>query len=1181
MANQDDSSKLNLNDITRDFIQIHQDINTRSAIALGTSVAIAVGVMAVLGRFVFSFAPSVSLMGYLFLFLFSIPLILTYTERIEAIGSPGGLYGLVRKYHGLTMSFMVGWLELAGYAAVMAILARTIAIYGLTLYASIGGTANISVVWTTIGVIVFLVLFNLTGWHSSRKLNTVFVFVGLLLLVGLAVYSLFNHIGNVRLVSSALKSIKPLQLSAMLFSSFWGILLVFGLRHRIIRSGQRSMISLNVVIMLILAVVGALLSIAVIPSGMVTSTGSFLSVNTYSAIVFTGNQVFTAIIAVFTLFLAFIGLERSLQASVETMTMMTNDAFFPQKFNYRFRKHILPPLLIVSILAIILIYFAETLIIVGVAAAFLLAATILIHVPDVLRPEPRLPRERRFKLPYHPLFPALTVLVATIVMVNLKLDVLKWAGGWTVFGIAVLSIYSYRRALKKRGATRTFGDEEELVGQTMMRAELPEGPILMALIRNVDDLEEMIRIGGKLAKRMQATLVVMQIIEVPYDITERERQKQGEAAWRALSERIQEIDPGIEGLAIRPMVRLTHKLIRGVINAAQEVLPKLMLVPPDFASDDPAENIEEYDSILRQAPGDIIFLSDFPPLDEIRHISVLIGTGNQSHGTLFLAEALVPDDGIIEVIHILEPGIKPEDRDARLKRIHELLEQHELGPDRAKITILEDVSLEDAVAELVGDTDLLILGAAKNFMSRRATFGGINAYIFQNTTVPIMLVRVYEKIRFAWLSQLWETLTRPLPKLTIIEREEVAQDILNGAAPSIDFFVLILLSSGIALYGLLQNSGAVIIGAMLVAPLMSPIIALGMSMVRGDLKTLGTAAQTTAQGVLVAISVGAVLTFFSPIRGTTNEILSRVSPNLLDLGIAFLSGAAGGYAMTRRNIAAALPGVAIAAALVPPLAVVGYGFATADLGIATGALMLFLTNLVAIVLAASLVFLALDFLTPEKQTWHEVMRGLRITAVFLVLVIIVLGTVTFKTVSDQSKQRAIENVLSQSLYSKNFEPLDVQISGSRKGYRIKATVLSFDEPLTSQEIDQLGQDLEEAVGAPVSLDLKSIPAHEGALNFATIVTTTEIEETVRKIIEEQELPVDVLSVEAESLPAGYSVTLAVMEYKPQTVTQELVNQLEATLAEKYNSPFKIVVYSVPVERLEIEPTPTVTPTPAP
>ena len=229
----------------------------------------------------------------------------------------------------------------------------------------------------------------------------------------------------------------------------------------------------------------------------------------------------------------------------------------------------------------------------------------------------------------------------------------------------------------------------------------------------------------------------------------------------------------------------------------------------------------------------------------------------------------------------------------------------------------------------------------------------------------------------------------------------------NAAVPNIDFFVLIVLSSTIATLGLLQNSAAVIIGAMLVAPLMSPILAIAMGMVLGEFRVLRTAFEATLKGVLLAIFVAMIMTFISPIEADTLEIVVRTTPNVLDLVIALASGAAAGYAISRQELSAALPGVAIAAALVPPLGVVGYGIATSQLQIASGALLLFTTNLIAIVFAASLIFLALGF-HPTHAGVGGLVRGLQITSLFLVIILLVLGTTTFVTTRNLSRQQQIE-----------------------------------------------------------------------------------------------------------------------------------------------------------------------------
>lgn len=171
---------------------------------------------------------------------------------------------------------------------------------------------------------------------------------------------------------------------------------------------------------------------------------------------------------------------------------------------------------------------------------------------------------------------------------------------------------------------------------------------------------------------------------------------------------------------------------------------------------------------------------------------------------------------------------------------------------------------------------------------------------------------------------------------------------------SVGYMLMCGLSAGIAALGLLQSSTAVVIGAMLVSPLMTPIVALGFAFASLDGRRIREAARVVAIGALIGIVIGALLTWISPIRNATPEILARTEPTLLDLAVALLSGIAGGYAIVREKGGTAI-GVAIATALMPPLAVVGYGIGVWRLDYAGGAFLLFLTNLAAIAFAIGLI----------------------------------------------------------------------------------------------------------------------------------------------------------------------------------------------------------------------------------
>ncbi len=199
------------------------------------------------------------------------------------------------------------------------------------------------------------------------------------------------------------------------------------------------------------------------------------------------------------------------------------------------------------------------------------------------------------------------------------------------------------------------------------------------------------------------------------------------------------------------------------------------------------------------------------------------------------------------------------------------------------------------------------------------------------------------------------------------------------------YWLQILFAAGIATLGLALNSPAVIIGAMLISPLMGPILAGGLAFASGDL-ILGLRANfSLLLSCLAAVAFSVLLVGLLPFKEMTNEIAARTQPTTLDLVVALFSGAIGSMAICRevKGVVTSIPGVAIAVALMPPLCVVGYGVGVAvslngaeGMRVARGGGLLFLTNLVAITFTAMLVFLALHIDTKEvRERVREWRRG--------------------------------------------------------------------------------------------------------------------------------------------------------------------------------------------------------------
>lgn len=201
-----------------------------------------------------------------------------------------------------------------------------------------------------------------------------------------------------------------------------------------------------------------------------------------------------------------------------------------------------------------------------------------------------------------------------------------------------------------------------------------------------------------------------------------------------------------------------------------------------------------------------------------------------------------------------------------------------------------------------------------------------------------------------------ELLQETVPQMEREVRLDLVQRVQSNSLWDFDFRALTWLATVIASVGLLQDSAAVIIGAMLVAPLMTPMLGMGLAMVQGNPRLVRAATSSVVAGMATAFLLALVLGLIVPgFYVPTPEMLKRNWPGMLDLFVAFVSGLAAAYSSSRPNLLAALPGVAIAASLVPPIATSGLALALSDYDLVGGAMLLFLTNRVAIVLAAAVV----------------------------------------------------------------------------------------------------------------------------------------------------------------------------------------------------------------------------------
>ncbi len=323
-------------------------------------------------------------------------------------------------------------------------------------------------------------------------------------------------------------------------------------------------------------------------------------------------------------------------------------------------------------------------------------------------------------------------------------------------------------------------------------------------------------------------------------------------------------------------------------------------------------------------------------------------------------------------------------------------------------------------------------------------------------------------------------------------RAQVLDQLRRASSPDFDFFLLVFLSTCIATFGLLTNSAAVVIGAMLVAPLMSPILGLSLASVAGEHRMFERAAGGLARGVLLTIALSALLSWlaqllpFDVLAVLPVEIVARTRPSLFDLGIALAGGAAASYALAQPDMSAALPGVAIATALVPPLCTVGVGLSLMDPNIFLGALLLFVTNLVAISFAGIVVFALLGFRPRyQEERIFGLPRHFVISITLVLLVAIPLVWLSLRLVSQSRDQQA-----AQALQTRAYQVVkEALVTFPRTQLVAVETSRDKDSPdnlhllitVRSSELPSYARvlNLQEAVASrlqmPVSIELVNVP----------------------------------------------------------------------------------------------------------
>jgi len=532
--------------------------------------------------------------------------------------------------------------------------------------------------------------------------------------------------------------------------------------------------------------------------------------------------------------------------------------------------------------------------------------------------------------------------------------------------------------------------------------------------------------------------------------------------------------------------RTAHNLSGAIREVVGELKPDILVLTwrrpiGPFSSDEDVD----LQSLLIDVPCDLVVWRghDHPPAP--RRVLIPSAGGPNASLAMQLADALADAyEGELTVLSVLPTSADEaaiSEKQASIKRdLGKRLEKTDIAAEEIHINLVQSRSPVDGILDAAasGEYDLMMIGASREGVLHRLVFGEIPEKVALQAQIPVLVIKRPLSRTVTLVRKAWEGVSSRAPRLTESEKIDAYREIRRNARPDIDFYTMMALSTAIATLGVLLDSAAVVIGAMLVAPLMSAIIPLGLGVVQGDARLLRLAAKSTIRGVLIAVMIALVIGVIVPGERVTAEMASRASPSLLDLGVALASGAAAAYALSRKDMSASLPGVAIAVALVPPLAVVGLALAQSEWRIAGGASLLFATNLVAIAAMGGFVFLLLGF-QPEPGRRERMLVFTRMWELLIVLLLLItlpLAWLTITSFGEAKLQNTLEQTLVQELNKVGgVEFREYETSVGEDGVLYVSVEVESTRTMRHQDSVELQERLVEIIKRPIALELKVIP----------------------------------------------------------------------------------------------------------
>ena len=763
-------------------------------------------------------------------------------------------------------------------------------------------------------------------------------------------------------------------------------------------------------------------------------------------------------------------LSQALSLVVRQLFLMSRDGFLPAwlgRVDYR-RKAPIPAIALAGLIVLPVVWLPASAV---SRVAGLLYLVVLISVNVALARRPRdVPQATgaappTFALPAHPWVPSIVVAVDLLTIALWDQQGIVYALGCLAAGGLIYLVYGRRRYERSHEGVTVFRTSDgERTGADYS---------VLVPIANPATAGALLRFAGHLAQANGGEVIALRVEVVPEPLPLEAGRRRGRAGHTLLDEAMALGNE--ENWPLRTVTRVARTVADGILTTAADENANLILTGwrgPVRTRETSLGSV--LNGVLRDAPCDVLILRG-EGMSLPKRILVPSAGGPHARAAARLGLLLAgSSDGVVTLLSVLSGPATEEQTEERRR----LLADTVAGLDataRVEQRLVRAPSAAEGIIQEAQDHDLVLLGVSEESLLDRLVFGSVPLQVASRVQ-SAGLVQGSRGVAGVWTRRLVRALSSAFPVLEHGEQTQLRQDLLRGAHPGTNYLVLIVLSCIIAALGLLLSSPAVVIGAMLIAPLMSPLMAFSMGLVLGDLRLIRLSTEAILKGIAVALLIAAFVGVLSPLKGVTSEMLARSRPTLLDLGVALASGLAGAYALSREDVSSALPGVALAASLMPPLATVGLGLAMGQPRVAGGALLLFVANIAAISLAGGIVFLLLGV---RPQAWapdsrKHLRRRLIASAVMLVVIAVPLSLIFAGIVEDSRRERTAEAILDAYLSDIDAEMVGLEAKETGQNLLVIATVRS-NESITIDWVDGVAAAMTDALERTVQLDVVALP----------------------------------------------------------------------------------------------------------